>query len=306
MRILIVGYGSIGQRHARILRQMIAGIDIAIVSTRVIGLDNCYYDLADALFHHRPDYVIVSTRTSEHYRTLSVLVRTGFSGKVLIEKPLFDIVREMPQHAFSFAAVAYNLRFHPLVIELKHIIKNSKRIYNAAVYVGSYLPNWRLTTDYRISYSAMKNQGGGVLRDLSHELDIVYSLFGSWKNLAAKGGHLSNLEIDSDDVFSILMETHQCPVVSVNMNYLDRMPRREIIINTDAATIRVDLNNSIIEKNGIAKTMNFSIDETYMAEHKAMLENDHTHLCSIADAVETLTTIEAAETAALSQTWISK
>lgn len=306
MKVLIVGYGSIGQRHAKILRSL--SCDIAIVSTRTVHLDDCYYDLADALFHHKPEYVVIATRTGEHFKTINTLVDQGYKGRVLVEKPLFDIVLEMPSNEFYFSAVAYNLRFHPIILKLKNLLKENQndKLITVTMYVGSYLPNWRSSTDYRISYSAIKNQGGGVLRDLSHELDIAFWLFGPWTHLSALGGHFSNLEIDSDDAFTVIMKTVKCPVVTIHMNYLDRTPKREIIINTEKTTIKVDLIANKLDINGASETVEFDLNETYIAEHNAMISGSKEHLCSIEDAIDTVLTIQAAENAAINHSWITK
>lgn len=304
MKALIVGYGSIGQRHAKILRSL--SCDIAIVSTRTVNLDDCYYDLPGALFHHKPDYVVIATRTGEHYKTIQTLIDNSFKGRVLVEKPLFDTGSKMPDNEFHFSAVAYNLRFHPIILKLKSLLNCEEKLITVTMYVGSFLPNWRSSTDYRISYSAIRNQGGGVLRDLSHELDIAYWLFGPWTHITALGGNFSDLEIDSDDAFTVIMKTNKCPVVTIHMNYLDRTPKREIIINTNLSTIKVDLIKNTIDINGNSESLEYDLNETYISEHIAMLSANKENLCSIEDAIETVLTIEAAENAALNQIWITK
>lgn len=93
-----------------------------------------------------------------------------------------------------------------------------------------------------------------MLRDLSHELDYVLWLFGPWRRLTATGGYLSPLETDSDDAYTLLMEARLCPMVSIHMNYLDRVPHREILVNTDQHTIHIDLiNNTIAVKESLIK-----------------------------------------------------
>ncbi|NER93879.1 MAG: Gfo/Idh/MocA family oxidoreductase [Symploca sp. SIO1B1] len=302
MKTLVIGYGSIGQRHTRLLKEL--GYQVAVVSRRSVEHFSCYPDLEQALVEWQPDYVVVANQTSQHYQALKILVETEFRGLVLIEKPLFDEFITIPKHCFSKIAVAYNLRFHPLLQELKQIVDSASKIITASVYVGSYLPNWRSQIDYRKSYSASKQAGGGVLRDLSHELDYILWMFGNWQRLTAIGGKLSQLDINSDDAYSLLMETERCPLISISMNYLDRLPRREIVINTDRQTIHVDLIQNTISNNDNQKFLTLERDATYIAEHQAMLAGNVNLLCSIEEASTTLLTIEAAEQAATLQTWI--
>jgi predicted dehydrogenase len=304
MKALVIGYGSIGQRHARLLTEM--GVLVAVMSRRSIEFPHCYADLSEALIQWQPDYVVVASRTSEHYSILEALNKQGFLGSVLVEKPLFDRYSVLPKYEFSLVAVAYNLRCHPLLQKLKKFLDNESGIVSASIYTGSYLPSWRSNTDYRQSYSASKQDGGGVLRDLSHEIDYALWLFGKWHRMTAMGGHFSPLDIDSDDVYSLLMETERCPLVSIHMNYLDRMPHREILVNTNNHTVRVDLIRNIMEIDGTQESITVARDDTYLSEHNSMLFGDAEGLCTIAEAMEILLTIESAESAAMSHSWIKK
>lgn len=303
-RALVIGYGSIGERHARLLNELDA--EVAVVSRRSIDFSPRYSDLTQALSDWRPEYVVVADETDRHYQSIKTLVQHGFHGRVLVEKPLFDRVSKLPCHGFSMAEVAYNLRCHPLLTRLKSLLDDSPQLLTANIYVGSYLPDWRPDTDYRQSYSAKNEQGGGVLRDLSHELDYALWLFGPWRRMTASGGRLSPLEIDSDDAYTLIMETQRCPLVSIHMNYLDRVPRRDILVNTDQHTIRVDLIESTITVDGVQECLTVERDDTYRAEHRAMMSGNVDGLCTFAEAMETLVTVEAAERAASSHTWIER
>ncbi len=305
MKALVVGYGSIGKRHVRLLKEL--GCKVGVVSRRPIEYSPCFPNVVEALINWQPNYVVIASRTSDHYETIKILIKNNFNGLVLVEKPLFDRNIPIPDNKFSLSAVAYNLRFHPLLQKIKKILdNNTSKVINVTVYVGSYLPDWRPQTDYRNSYSAHRQAGGGVLRDLSHELDYVLWLFGSWRRLTAKGGKFSSLEIDSDDVYSILMETECCPLVSIHMNYLDRIPRREIFVNTNTQTVHIDLCQNNMNINGIQESLSLEKDSTYRLEHQAILDGNLATLCSFKEARETLFTIEASEQAAISHTWIER
>ena len=305
MKALVIGFGSIGRRHAEVLAQL--GVSVAVVSRRAVDGYRAYPAIENAISDWLPDYVVVASRTGDHFRDLLALGDTGFRGRILIEKPLFEVRHELPRHSFSHAAVAYNLRFHPLVQRLRRLLDGGGRLLTATVYVGQYLPGWRPQSDYRDSYSAHRAQGGGVLRDLSHELDYSHWLFGPWSRLSAIGGRYSDLEIDTEDAFSLLLSTPRCTAISVHMNYLDRVPRREITVNTTRHTVRVDLIKGTFEVDGrVEETVTIERNHTYCAEHRAMLSGDTELLCSLADGLDVVATIEAAEQAAASHTWIER
>jgi predicted dehydrogenase len=304
MKVLVIGFGSIGQRHTRILKEI--GCEVAVLSRRSIDFAPLFSDLKIALIDFQPEYVVVANRTNEHLKTLKDLIANDFSGQLMVEKPLFNRLSKVPSNSFKKTAVAYNLRSHVLLKKLKEFLKNVGPLITTSIYVGSYLPNWRINSDYSKSYSAKKSQGGGVLRDLSHELDYAFWLFGSWHRLTALGGTLSNLDIDSGDAYTVLMETNQCPLVSIHMNYLDRTPRREILINSQKHTIRVDLVKNIIAIDGVEELINVSIDDSYRSQHQVMLTGNIEELCSLEEALDTLFTIEAIEKAAMLNKWIER
>ncbi len=303
-KALIIGFGSIGQRHAKLLAEL--GGQVAIVSQRSIDFSPHFYSIKQALSSWNPDYVVVSNQTSEHWQSVVHLIENNFKGKVLIEKPLMDKLTPLPNDNFELVRVAYNLRCHPGMLKLKSILNDQKQFINSTIYNGSYLPTWRSTIDYRSSYSAKKDKGGGVLRDLSHELDYVLWLFGKWERLTASGGKLSQLEIESEDTFTILMKTKRCPLVSIHINYLDRTSRREILINTQQDSIHIDLIQNTITINGIKEFMSVKKDDTYRSEHLAMLSGKTVDLCTLEEANETLYTIESVEHAAKTHTWIKR
>lgn len=300
---LIIGYGSIGMRHADILRKMEHSVHV--VSKRDVKDFPCYSSIKEALQNKDFDYVIISNETYKHYESFMELRELGYSGKLLIEKPIFLEPHSLPQSGFENVFVAYNLRFHPVIQKL-HEFLNGKEIYSIQVYVGQYLPNWRPGTDYTRSYSASKAQGGGVLRDLSHELDYMNWLCGGWKRVAAIGGKFSDLQIDSDDVFVLLLEMENCPVASIQMNYLDRKAQREIIINLKDHTIKADLILNTLEIDGEVSEFEVERNLTYTVQHDAILNGDYSTACTLKQGMDVLTLIQAAESASKKQEWINR
>jgi predicted dehydrogenase len=302
MKACVVGYGSIGSRHARILKQL--GCDVAVVSRRPEVHPVSFINIAEAIDQHLPDYVVIASRTSEHADDIAALINSGFSGQVLVEKPLSATPHQISDNQFSGSYVAYNLRFHPVIARLKSLL-NHVSLIAVHAHVGQYLPDWRPQSDYRTSYSAKSSEGGGVLRDLSHELDYLTWMLGSWTRLAALGGHLSSLEIDSDDIASILMETTKCPIVTVQLNYLDTKLRREIIAITEKGTYRACLVSGTIEFEAEKESYDVNRDDTYIAEHEAVIANNTDVLCTFHEAIKTMEFIGAVEKSINTNSWIS-
>lgn len=297
-RALVVGFGSIGQRHARLLAEI--GCAVAVVSRHGEG---AYAAVAEGVAAHRPELVVVATETVDHARVLEELAACGYGGRLAVEKPLFHALRDFPWRGFGPTMVAYPLRHHPAVVVLRRELAG-QRVLSAQFTVGQYLPDWRPGRDYRECYSAHAAQGGGVLCDLSHELDLANWLLGPWRRLAARGGHVSALEIDSDDVFAVLSEHERCPAATIQMNYLDRRSRRSILLHTDEHTYLADLVGHSLQRDAEPPQV-FAIerDTMFRAMHAAMLAGEMGGLCSVADGLRVLDMVAAAGRSARSATW---
>jgi len=296
-RCLIVGFGSIGQRHLDVLDGL--GHSTAVVSRHVKGNllpYPCYSTIEDAMESFNPEYVVICNRTFEHGKTLQSLETLGYSGQCIVEKPVFATTAELPGKLSFDAYVGYQLRFHSLIRQAKEILAG-KRLLSIEAYVGQYLPTWRPGTDYRECYSASRQQGGGVLRDLSHELDYIQHLGGVWNKVCAMGGHYSDLEIDSDDQLLLLIELESCPCVSCNMNYLDRTPRRFCSIQYEGGSLWLDFILGRIEHNNWQIVEPQHRNEMFANMHYSLLEDtaEKANLCTLHQARDTLALIEAAE-----------
>lgn len=301
MNVLIIGYGSIGSQHARLAVSL--GCNVAVLSNRSTSFPKTYGDLTQALETHEPDYVVIANATNEHYDSLCQLAQAGYTGAVLVEKPVFGKLEAITVLPFRAVFVAYNLRFHPINQRIKALLLG-ERILSVQAYVGQYLPDWRPSVDYRQSYSASARRGGGALRDLSHELDYLTWMLGGWDRVTALGGQFSPLEIDSDDVYALLLATPKCPVVSIQLNYLDRLSRRFFLINTARNTIQADLISDTLTINDQVESYPIDREQTYLAMHRAIQEGRTDTLCSLEDGLDVLRLIDAAEAAASHYTWV--
>ena len=302
MRALVVGYGSIGRRHARLLAEL--GCRTAVVSARDVDFPWVHRSLGEALADSPVDYLVIANPTASHHALLAEAAALGYRGRVLVEKPLFEAPRALPDAAFAFAGVAYNLRFHPAIRRLREIL-DGQPLLTLQVYAGQYLPTWRPETDYRQAYSAREAAGGGALLDLSHELDYLQWLAGPCNAVAALGGHLSPLEIDSDDVHALLCRTVRCPVATVHVNYLERPARRFIIANTAESTVAVDLIAGTVSVDSRVESHGCDRDHTYRSMHAAVLEGRHADVCTLEEGMQTVRLADAAKRAARSARWIT-
>lgn len=286
---IIVGYGQAGQRLAGILSDW--GHDIAVVSERQGVHAKCYEDLSKGLDLEQPELVVLANKTIDHWQSLAILAKKNFPGKILIEKPLFSSIINKDSESFSQLSqrigVGYNLRFHPLLQKLKFALTEEK-IITVSAYCGSYLPDWGSYAKYPQSTSSDKKFGGGVLRDLSHELDYLSWIFGELQVEYCSGGKFSDLPIHSDDAWVMNFSSSKCPLIQLQINYLDRMHRREVTVTTNRNTYRIDFKRNKFEKNDQEECLEFPFIETYRQELTAVLHLDFSILCNYDQALKTV------------------
>jgi predicted dehydrogenase len=294
---VVVGLGSIGTRHAAILAEL--GFRVATVSRRDGG---DYKSVADAVHQVSPAYVVVATETSCHADSLRQLAEAGFRGPVLVEKPIFAKSGPRSLYPFSKLAVGYNLRFHPVMTALARRIQGRSAI-TVSAYVGQDIRDWRPGRDHRTTSSATVGAGGGVLRDLSHELDYLLWLFGPWRRVAAVGGSSGARQIEVDDHIDLLLEMNRSQTVHVHMDYLDRPGTRKIRVNLEDETIEADLVDARLTVNGVVEDYRSERNESYRAMHLAAM-NDTGPICSLSEGLAVVDLIDASERALLSREWV--
>jgi predicted dehydrogenase len=295
---VVVGLGSIGQRHARVLHEL--GYSVTTVSRRHGG---DYNSIASAIAEAHPQYAVVATETAHHAESLRELADAGFRGPVLVEKPIFSCVSPVPEYPFTNLAVGYNLRFHPVMTALAERLRGRTAI-TVSAYVGQDIRDWRPGRDHRATASATKNAGGGVLRDLSHELDYLLWLFGPWRRVAALGGSSGARQLEVDDHLSLLLDMTGSQAVQVHMDYLDQPGIREIRVNLENETIKVDVLGGRLTINGAVHDYPSERDQSYKAMHVAAIKGQDP-VCSLSEGLAVMDLIDASERALHSQMWIS-
>ncbi len=299
-KALVVGCGSIGARHAAILSGM--NFDVACVTHRTDVQFPVFTDTEQALDRFKPEVVLIATRTAEHYKNYCELASAGYAGLILMEKPLFagphEILPQCPGQVF----VGYNLRYHPVVQQIRRCL-SGRKIFAMQFAVGQYLPQWRPGTDYRQCYSARVAEGGGVLRDLSHELDLAQWLCGPLTKVSAIISHNANLDIETEDTADILAVGAQCPSVTIHLDYQSLFAQRSIIIQADGLSLHGDLIHNTLRTQECEMPFAVNRDLTYRAQWQDILEQEHPIACTLQEALGIVNMIQLIENAAKNQRW---
>lgn len=260
MKILMVGCGSIGKRHCRNIIKYVTENKIEL---ELDFLRSSNSKLPDDILektskqcsninelNDKYNAIFITNPTSLHYETLLKL--NDYSDNFFIEKPVFDktdLDITPFQSSMKNYYVACPLRYTQVLLAAKDFV-NENKIFSVRAISSSYLPDWRPGTDYRNTYSAHKDLGGGVLIDLIHEWDYLFSFFGTPISVQKFYGKYSDLEIDSEDL-AVYIAKYNNFLLELHLDYCGKQTRRYCEFITSDGLYTFEITNNQILKNGI-------------------------------------------------------
>lgn len=307
MKFLFVGLGGIGQRHLRNLKsicsendefyayrvrreQFVLNSGLQIEENE--NLEKKYnlkvFDDLNKALEIQPDIVFVCNPTSLH---MDVMLKIATAGcHFFVEKPLsnnmekMDLLQDLIKKNEVITYVGYQQRYNPCIIKAKEVLENGELgdILSVNAEIGECIKNWHKYEDYRRMYAARKELGGGVVLSQIHELDYLYYFFGVPVSVYAVGGHISNLEVDVDDVADILLKYQMGDryfPVHIHEDYIQAPASRTCKIIGNRGRIEFDLINTKFvqydEAGNCVCRQQYSIErnDMFMNEMKSFLES---------------------------------
>ena len=254
-RLIIVGSGSIATRHVRLWRQMYPSTRISRVKTsrrraadpKIDMMVDSVVEGWEAALAEQPQAAIVANAAVGHLDALRMLIRARIP--VMVEKPIADSSRglmaiaELAERQSVPVLVGYCLRFHPLIRWAFNKLEAGEigQLLAARAIVGQHLESWRPGNDANRTIGANHHLGGGVLRELSHEIDLALAAGGPTTDVTARVMKSGTLTGDAEDLALVLMGHTSGTLSEVSVNMLERPPRRSLTLIGERATAHVDL-----------------------------------------------------------------
>jgi predicted dehydrogenase len=249
--LLVIGAGSIGQRHIGLFSKRVR--DIAIVdpieekrsqANEKFGITKLFKSIDEALNYQKYDIAAICTPPHVHLDAAEKCAHHG--AHLFIEKPLgigtsgwADLSMHCSQKGLV-NYVAYCHRFIPYTDKLIEIVGSGRigRVVHANLRWGSYLPDWHPWEDYRTYFMSRKEEGGGALSDESHGIDLMRYVLGEIVGVSAIVDTVSDLEITSDDVACLNLRLKSRAIAQINFDIQARYPRINFeIVGTEGTVI---------------------------------------------------------------------
>lgn len=289
MKVVIVGYGSIGKRHCKNLSK-IKNIECFVVTKqRNVELPSKKFKIFNSLddcLKLNPDIGFVTNESNLHIKTAIKLAKAGCD--LFIEKPLshnsvgLKQLSKIVSEKKLITLMGCNFRFLPCLKKVKELISSKKigRLLFVQSEHGSYLPDWHPNENYTKSYAAQKKLGGGIVLTSIHEIDYLYWIFGDVKEIFSVTGKYSDLEMTADDLSTTILKFKKNVIGELHLDHFQSSMTRnckivstEGIITCDLTKNTVNLFNKKTKK--WVKVMDmkkFDFNLTYMNEIKYFVE----------------------------------
>lgn len=304
MNLLIIGLGSIGQRHLRNLKLIEPkakfyaltkrnAIPLLSTTNKITKGDikkKYSLEYINSLTQIKKDKIkidcaFVCTPTSLHISQVIWLLKNDIN--CFVEKPLGSSSHQLKQLEILFkkkrkiiTMMGFQLRFNPMMHYLERIIKKKSpigKIFAAHIHHGEHIEDFHPYEDYKVSYAANKRLGGGVILCQIHEIDYLLHLFEEYyfNDISSTSSKVSDLHLDVEDVFSanFLLKKDKTKILcSMNLNFLERPKKRKINLIGKKGTIDVCLNSQkiVIYQNNkkIIKNFKFNKNDIFIKELK--------------------------------------
>lgn len=288
MKILIIGNGSMGKRHLEISRQLYPSAEVRILIHQKLNEDvnlvNGYLKTMEQVHTFAPQIAIIANPATFHLEVAQKLAEVGVH--LLIEKPIsastvgvVELIKTCKESKVVLMT-GYNLRFSASLLHFHELIKKKTagKILSVRCEVGQYLPDWRPTKDYRMTVTANNRLGGGVLLELSHEIDYLRWIFGDINWVRATLSKQSSLEIDVEDSAHLILGFESNAngnqlIANLNLDFIRHDRTRSCTVIGDKGTLRwngltgtVDIFMQHSEKWEVLYSCKPDTDETLFAE----------------------------------------
>ena len=310
-RVLIVGTG-IGLRHLSNLIDLLPEATYRILTRKIQSFadyQSCQSlrSLSQAV-DFDPTITVLANPSSHRLDVATALLATRSS--FFFEKPLSNSaesgrkILSAVSSRQSLSMVGYNLRFTRSLRLFRQLVVDESygRIQTVTADVGQDLKSWRSGRDYSETVSAQRKLGGGVLLELSHEIDYLTWIFGELVCISSLIRKVSTLNIDVEDYVSAqFLSTSDVPI-TLTMDFLRHGPIRQCTVVCENATIRWDgVHNSValLGTNGTWRTLerwDNDVSDSYREEMKHFLEcfsTDSAPECGIQEALNVLELLES-------------
>jgi len=254
--IAIIGYGNIAIKHFKILKKILPKSNFFVISKRSIKTDMkniIFFNKLNDLKNISIDLALICTPAVNHYKDFLFFYKK--KSNILIEKPLTKNILEAKkilQYSKNYRNVietGYVLRHSSGGKKMKELLEKKivGDIIDVQVCCDSFLPNWRPNRNYLHTVSANRKLGGGVLLELSHELDYILWLFGNLTKVFATFSPNKILKTNVEEAVNIIFLQKKY-IINARVNFNQKfLKKRYCIVSGTKGLLKWDIIKNKVE-----------------------------------------------------------
>jgi len=287
LKVLIIGFGSIGQRHYKNLLSL-GYENVFVYDVDPKKIHDSRFTIQDLNEKTLKDFNVAFITNPTHLHVETALLAAKAGCNLFIEKPLSHNLKGIKKLEKTveknklISMVAANMRFHPALSFIKKYLEEEKlgKIYRISHEFGHFLPYWRPGADYKVGYAMKKETGGGILLDDIHEYDLLFWLLDFKDPIESHiiKNKTGNITEDSEDQATAIFLFPGGIIGTVTSDYLSQTYRRGLVIIGEKGNITWSLKENIVwleTKNGkkeIFGNKEYDLGEMYLREIEYFLD----------------------------------
>ncbi len=286
-RVIVVGLGSIGRRHTRLLLER-NNLTVEVVEPNVEALNIAEKELGNLTNHQyfqtaletKPDIIWLCTPT--HFHAEQTIAALAAEAHVFCEKPMSDSLenaqkmKEAAEKSGKVLNIGFMLHFMPAMLRLRELIQQNVlgNILHIHARIGTYITLVNSLSRYQAT------QQGSLFLDYAHQPDIFYWLIGKTpKNVSVTGFQAGEIELSSNPNVAIVVCEYDTPLVTtLHLNYVQMPQRHDYEIVGDKGWASLDFETGEI-KIGLREEQSIQTefykyvrDDLYRAQISAFLD----------------------------------
>lgn len=230
-----------------------------------------------------PDVGLIANVSSSHVPIAIKLAKAGTD--LFIEKPLSNSLNgtkelvEIVRKNKLITQMGCQFRFHKCIKKIKQLITNNRlgKVLSVKVECGSFLPDWHPYEDYRKSYAARNDLGGGVVLTNIHEIDYLYWYFGQAQEVFSVTGKHSDLEISADDLSVGILKFKNNIIAELHLDYFQKPEFRSCKIIGTKGTVYWDSETNVVKLYDNRKNRWIKVLELSKYDRNSMFKEELAH-----------------------------
>jgi predicted dehydrogenase len=234
----------------------------------------------------KPDVGIIANVSSLHVPIATKLAKAGVD--LFIEKPLSNSLKQIKELTVLIrkkkiiTQMGCQFRFHKCIKGIKQLILSKKigKIISVRVECGSFLPEWHPYEDYRKSYAARTELGGGVVLTNIHEIDYLYWFFGEVLEVFSVTGKYSDLKISADDLSAAIIKFKNNMIAELHLDYFQKPEFRSCKIIGTKGTVYWDSEVNTVMLYDNKKNKRIKVLEESIHDRNSMFKEELVHFLS--------------------------